>query len=126
MRGAVRAGVDAIAPALELVLEVQLIGKAPPGHEVAVQEAVASLERPLGLAVAGVEDHPAERELPAEGEELLRGMTLGGDRALAVPDELGGQGAQASQAAAHAEGDVSELLGEHERGGKCARIGQLA
>src|SRR5437879_2680777 len=126
MRGAVRARVDAIAPALELVLEVQLIGKAPPGLEVAVQEAVASLERALGLAVAGVEDHPAERELPAEGEELLRGLTLRGDRALAVPDELRRQGAEALQAAAHAEGDVLKLLGEHERAGERARIGKVA
>src|SRR6266516_4178101 len=110
MRGAVRARVDALAPALELVGEVEVVGKAPPGLEVAVQEAVASLERSLGLAVAGIEDHPAERELPAEGEELLRRLTLGGDRALAIPDELGGQGAQAGQAAAHAEGDVLKLL----------------
>ena len=46
--------------AVELVLEVKRVGKAPPGLEVAVQEAVAALQGTLGLAVACVEDHPAE------------------------------------------------------------------
>jgi hypothetical protein len=44
----VHARVDAIAPAVELVLEVERVGEAPAGLEVAVQEAVAALERALG------------------------------------------------------------------------------
>ena len=63
--------VDPIAPAVELVLEVGRVGEAPAGLEVAVNEAVVALEGPLGLAVAGVEDDPAQRELAAEGEERL-------------------------------------------------------
>lgn len=35
-----------------------------------MHEAVAALERALGLAVARLEDDPAERQLTAEGEEL--------------------------------------------------------
>src|SRR5207245_10434416 len=93
-RGAMQARLDALTPALELVLEVERIGKAPARLEVAVQEAVAALQRPLGLAVAGIEDHPAERELTAEREELSGRLALRGDRALAVPDELARQGAE--------------------------------
>src|SRR3954451_20001990 len=47
------------------------------------------------------------------------------DRALAVPDELLGQGTEAREAAAHAEGDVFELLREDERCGERARIAEL-
>ena len=71
-RGPVHARVDAIAPAVELVLEVERVREPPAGLEVAVQEAVAALQRALGLAVAGVEDHPAQRELAAEREERAR------------------------------------------------------
>jgi hypothetical protein len=82
----VNARVDALAPAVELVLEVELVGEPAAGLEIAVQEAVAALERALGLAVARVEDDPTERELAAEGEEVLGRPALGSDRALAVPD----------------------------------------
>ena len=83
--------VDPIAPIVELRLEVERVGKPPPGFEVAVQEAVVALERPLGLAVTGVEDDPADRERAAVGEEGLRRTTPRRDRALAVPDELRGR-----------------------------------
>jgi hypothetical protein len=42
-----------------------------------VQEAVAALERALGLAVAGVEDDPAERELAAEARKSALGRPPG-------------------------------------------------
>ena len=48
------------------------------------------------------------------------------DRALAIPHELRRQGSEAHKAAAHAEGDVGELLGEDERRGERARIRELA
>ena len=49
---AVHARVDALAPPVELVLEVQGVGEAPAGLEVAVQEAVAALERSLWLGAS--------------------------------------------------------------------------
>src|SRR5207253_11304893 len=57
-RCAVHACAYALAPAVELILEVERIGKAPAGLEVAVQEAMAALERALSLAVARIEDDP--------------------------------------------------------------------
>jgi hypothetical protein len=71
------ARVDALAPAVELVLEVERVREPPAGLEIAVQEAVRALERALGLAVARVEDDPTERELAAEGEEVSVGRPLG-------------------------------------------------
>jgi len=90
----VHARVDALTPAVELVLKVQSVGEAPAGLEVAVQKAVAALECPFGRSVARVEDDPAERERATEGEEVLRRVPARGDRALAVPDELARQGAE--------------------------------
>src|SRR5665811_2129725 len=87
---------------------------------------MAALQGALGLGVAGLEDDPAEAELAAVGGEgLCRAPAAGVDRALAVPDELLGQGAQAGETAAHAPGDVAELLGEDQRPGEGARVGKL-
>lgn len=94
--------VDPLAPPIELVLEVEVVGERAACLEVAVDEAVGALERPLGLAVAGVEDDPADRELAAEGGERLGGAPAAGvDRVLAVPDHLLGQGAEAGDATVH-------------------------
>jgi hypothetical protein len=69
---------------------------------------------------------PYADELAAESEQALGRAPLGRDRALAVPDQLAGQGAQAPKAARHPESDVGELLREDERADKGARVGQLA
>ena len=124
-RGPVHARVDAITPAVELDLEVERVREPPAGLEVAMQKAVAALQRPLGLAVARVEDHPAQRELPAEREERLGRAAPRRDRALAIPDQLARQRPEPLQAAAHPERDVRELLREHQRAGERARVGQL-
>ena len=71
------ARVDALTPAVELVLKVQSVGEAPAGLEVAVQEAVAALERPFGRSVARVEDDPAERELPQKARNSCVGRPRG-------------------------------------------------
>src|SRR5665811_272180 len=87
---------------------------------------MAALQGALGLRVAGLEDDPAEAELAAVGGEgLCRAPAAGVDRALAVPDELLGQGAEAGEAAVHAPGDVAELLGEDQRASEGARVGKL-
>jgi hypothetical protein len=85
----------------------------------AVQEAVVALERPLGLGTARVEKDPADGEPAAEGGELLgRAAIPGVERALAVPDELLRQRPEPMKTAAHAPGDVAELLREDERAAK--------
>ena len=91
-----------------------------------MNEAVVALEGPLGLAVAGVEDDPAQRELAAEGEERLGRLTARRDRTLAVPNELCRQRTEPLKAAAHAPGNVGKLLREDQGAGKGARVGQLA
>jgi hypothetical protein len=79
-------------------------GEPPPGLEVAVQKPVVALERPLGLAVARVEEDPAHGEPAAEGGELVgRAAVPGVERALTVPDELLRQRPEPVKAAAHAQ-----------------------
>src|SRR3954462_8046925 len=80
---------------------------------------------PLAWQSPASEDHPAQRELAAEGEELFGRVALRRDRALAVPDQLARQRAQPLKAAAHPERDIRELLREHQRAGERAREGQL-
>jgi hypothetical protein len=124
-RGPVHAPVDAIAPVIELMLEVERVREPAAGLEVAVQEAMAALQRALGLAIAGVEDHPAQRELAAERQEVIGRAAPRRDRALAIPDQLARQRPQPRQAAAHPERDIRELLRKHQRAGERARVGQL-
>jgi len=109
--------VDAVAPAVELQLEVGRVREPPARLEVGAHEPVRALQQPLGLRVPGVEDHPANAELAAKGGERLRGTAERGDRALAVPDELLGQRADPAEAAAQAPEDVRRLLGEDQRAG---------
>jgi hypothetical protein len=71
--GAVSAGVGLVGLAVELVLEIQLVGKAPAGLEVRPQIAVRALEHALGLRVTRLEDDPPDPELTAEGSELRCG-----------------------------------------------------
>ncbi len=89
-QGAVGAGVGAARePVVELELEVDFVGEAAVGLEAALDEIVEALEHALGLAVAGIEDHPAEPELAAEGRELVCRLTPAAvDRPLAIPDRL--------------------------------------
>ena len=63
--------IDAIAPAVELQLEVDRVREAPTGQKVGAHEPVRALEHALGLGVAGVEDDPADPELPAERRECI-------------------------------------------------------
>jgi hypothetical protein len=106
--------------------KVERVHEVPPGLEVAVQKAVAALQRALGLAVARVKDHPAQLQLAAKRQELLCRAAPRRDRALAIPDQLGRQRTQPRKAAAHPERDVTELLREHQRPGKRTRVRQLA
>jgi hypothetical protein len=73
----VDAPIDLVAPLIELELEVERVGKAPPRLEAAVQIAVAALERALGLAITWVEDDPAERQLPQKARKSSVGRPLG-------------------------------------------------
>jgi hypothetical protein len=93
------------------------LGAVSPISSAAVSGSRAALDEQLG---------PYADELAAESEQALGRPPLGRDRALAVPDQLAGQGAQAPKAARHPESDVGELLREDERADKGARVGQLA
>lgn len=53
-------GVDLQKPKLELVAEILGGSKLPASFEVAVNEAVDSLQGTLCLRVSGRQDHPAE------------------------------------------------------------------
>jgi hypothetical protein len=124
--GAVSAGVGLVGPAVELVLEIQLVGKAPAGLEVRPQIAVRALEHALGLRVTRLEDDPPDPELTAEGSELRCGSPATRmDRALAIAHQLLGQRPEPPQAAAHAPGNVGPLLGEDQRALNRPRPAQL-
>jgi hypothetical protein len=56
--------VDPLAPPIELRLEVEWVGEAAAGLEIAVQEAVVALERALGLAIARLEDDQPSASWP--------------------------------------------------------------
>src|SRR3954469_8669023 len=60
-----------------------------------------ALQQPLGLGITSVEDHPADAELTAEAGELAGRATAGGDRALAIPDQLLRQRTDPAQIARH-------------------------
>jgi trehalase-like protein len=123
--GAMHPLVDALAPAVELQLKVQLVGEPPPRLEVGAHEPMRALEQSLGLRVTRVEDHPADAELPAERGERIGRAPAAGDRGLPVPHELLGQRANPTQATAQAPQDVRRLLGEDQRAGDHARPAQL-
>ena len=75
------AGVDLVSAAVELILKVELVGEAPSGLEVAVQEAVVALERALGL------QSPASRMIQpsASWPQKARKGSLGRPRGAIAP-----------------------------------------
>src|SRR6516165_1514933 len=125
---AVKANVGALGePAVELPLEVDVVGEAARRLEVGAQEAVVAVSLALGLWVFGLQDAPADRELAAEGGELLAWATAAlVDRAPAVPDEGLGQAAEEAQAAVHPEGQIVEAPREHQGAGGRPREPKLA
>jgi hypothetical protein len=108
------------------VLIVEVVGEHPARLEVRAHEAVRSLELTLRLRISGLEDHPAELELTAEQSERLGRTAAGGDRRLAVPDQLVWQRSEPPQVARQPEQDVRCLLGEDQAGGDRARPTDLA
>ena len=68
---AVLTTVRLLGPAVELVLEVQVVREGPARLEVLLQIVVLALELPLRLRITGVEDDPADLQLPAERQERL-------------------------------------------------------
>ena len=79
------AGVDLVAPAVELVLAVELVGEHPTGLEVRAQVAPTVLDQPLGLAVARLENQAAHGKLAEQpGIGLGGAASAGVQRALAI------------------------------------------
>ena len=117
--------VGAIAPAVELQLEIQRVREPPTGLEVRAHEPMRSLQCTLGLRVTRVEDDPADTQLPAETGELIGRPAAPGDRRLAVPHQLLRQRADPPQAPADTPQDVRRLLAEDQRASDHARPAQL-
>lgn len=110
--GAMHPAIDPLAPAVELILKVDVVGEAPLGQEVRAHEAVRVLEHTLGLAIAGIEDDPADAELPVEAGQLPgRPAATSMEYPLAVEHQLFRQRPQPRKAAHHAPEDVRRLLG---------------
>jgi hypothetical protein len=108
--------VDAVTPAVELGLEVDRIGEPPAGLEVGAHKPVRTLQHALGLRVPGLQDDPADAELPAEAGQLDgRPAAAGMDRALTVEDQLLRQHPDPAQAAPDTPQDVRRLPGEDQR-----------
>jgi hypothetical protein len=61
-----------IEPAVQLILKVQLVDERPARLEAGLDEPLQTLADALRLAGPGIEDPPADRQLPAEAGELLR------------------------------------------------------
>jgi hypothetical protein len=127
-QGAVEADVrPLVEPAIELVLEVELVQEAAPGLEARLDEALQALDRALRLRIARLQEVPAERELAQEGGEgLARPACAGVQRSLAVPDERLGQRAELLEAAPDPVQEVGRFLGEDERAGSNPGVGKAA
>src|SRR3954465_8576901 len=81
--------VHPVTPAVELQLKVQRIREPPARLEVGAHEPMRALQHALGLRITGVEDTPADLELPTEaGDRGGRAAAAGVDRTLAVPHQL--------------------------------------
>ena len=106
--------VDPVTPAVELVLEVEVIREPAARHEVRAHEPVRALQDPLRLRIGRLQDHPANPELPAESHEVRRRAAVTGDRALPIPHQLLRQHPDPAEAAAEAPQDVRHLLREHQ------------
>ena len=117
--------VDPVAPAVELQLEIERVREPATRLEVRAHESVRSLEHPLRLRIASLEDHPARLQLPAERRELGGRSAAAGDRSFTVPDQLLRQHPEPTEATADAPEDVRRLLGEDQRAGDHPRPAQL-
>ena len=123
--GAVLAGVDLRGPGVELVLEVELVGKHAAGLEVGLRVALPALDDALGLRIARPAEVPADPQLAAERGELLgRAAVVGVDAGLAIPDQRLRQPAELPEAAPDPGQQIRRLLGEDQRAGAGARVAQ--
>ena len=80
-----------------------------------------ALKGTLGLRIASLEDHPTDRQLPAERGERLGHPATRTDRGLAVPHQLLRQRSELLQIPGQTPQDVRRLLAEDQRAGDRAR-----
>jgi hypothetical protein len=79
------APVRPVAPAVELVLAIELVGEHPAGLEVGAQIAAAVIDQPLGLGVARLEDQVPNPQLAEQARIVLRRTAAAGvQRPLAI------------------------------------------
>ncbi len=60
-----------IKPAIQLILKVKLVAERPPRLKAGLHELLQPLNNALRLTIPGIEDPPADRQLPTERRELL-------------------------------------------------------
>ena len=112
-------------PAVELELEVELVGERPAGLEVGLEVALQALDDTLRLRVGRGAEEPVDLQLAAErGERLARATVVGVDARLAIPNEQLGQRAERPEAAADAEEEVLGLLREDQGASASARVAE--
>jgi hypothetical protein len=121
----VRARVDLGKPAVELMLEVDLVGEDPAGLEVGLGVALQPLNGALGLRISGSAEMPIDLQLAAERSELVAGAAVVGvDAGLAIPDQRVRQPAQLPKAAPDPGQQIGLLLAEDQRAGAGSRVAQ--
>ena len=105
-----------IKPAIQLILEIELVGERPARLKARLHEPLQPLDHALRLAISGIEDPPADRHLPAERGELLgRPPATGVQAPLAIDHQALGQRTEPPHAPPHPPQHVRRLLGEHQR-----------
>jgi len=121
----VRARVDPGKPAVELVLEIRLVGKDAPGLEVRLRIALQPLDGALGLRVGRLAEMPADAQLAAEGgKRVARPAIAAVNAGLTVPDQRLRQAPEPLQAAGDPGEQVLGLAREDQDAGARARVAQ--
>jgi hypothetical protein len=123
---AVQTAVGALVePAVQLVLEVEVVGERAPGLKARLDVALQALDHALGLRVSRLAEVPAHPKLAAERcERVGRPAAASVQRALTVDHQRLRQAAQPADAAPQPGQDVGRLLGENQRRRARAREAQ--
>jgi hypothetical protein len=77
---AVEATVGHLSPAVELVLEVEVVREGPSLLEVIAHEPVRALQLPLRLSITSIQNDPANPQLATKRKERLSWLPAPGDR----------------------------------------------
>jgi len=109
-RRAMHPPVGLLAPRVQAVLIVEGVREHPTRLEVRTHEPVRTLQHTLRLRIPRLQDHPPDRQLPAERGKRLRRPAKRPDRGLPIPHQLLRQRPQPPKIPREAEQDVRRLL----------------